>query len=358
MGNGLKPRRDLLVGFPQQLHKIANDVLVPAVEEGSGNTSVAGTTGTTDTMDVIVDVTGEIIVDNVGDIGDVQATSGDSGGNHDRGLTGPEGVQGMLTLPLGAVTVNRGGRHAVTVKEVAQHIGHALGLDEDQGKADRVAGLTGQDVEQDAALVVVLDILDLLGDVLASGADTADAEEDVILQEVTGEHLDVTREGGGEHEGLPLLDAGHVFALDDTTNLGLETHVQHTISFVEDEVLDVGKADPATFDEIDETAWGSREEITAFLDLAKLLVDIGATVDYGGANPGAISKLAGLFVNLGDKLASGGEDEGGGVGLATSAVRLSRGIGDRGRALGEGGREDGEEETASLSGTGLGGERG
>jgi hypothetical protein len=357
VGNRLKPRRDLLVGFPQQLHKIANDVLVAAVEEGSGDTSVAGTTGTTDAMDVIVDVTGEIIVDDVGDVGDVQTTGGDSGCNHDRSLTSPEGVQGVLTLPLGAVTVNGGGGHVVTVQEVAQHISHALGLDEDQGQADGIPGLAGQDVEEDAALVGVLNVLDLLGDILAGRTDTADAKEDVVLQEITGEHLNITREGGGEHESLPLLDAGHVLALDNTTNLGLETHVQHAISFIEDEVLDVGKADPATFDEIDETTWGSREEITAFLDLAKLLVDIGATVDYGGANPGAISELAGLLVNLRDKLASGGEDEGGGVGLAASAVRLSRGIRDRRRALGEGGREDGEKETTSLSGTGLSGER-
>jgi hypothetical protein len=42
-------------------------------------------------------------------------------------------------------------------------------------------------------------------------------------------YLDFLGEGGAEHEGLPLASRRHVVALNDSTNLGLETHVQHTI---------------------------------------------------------------------------------------------------------------------------------
>ena len=72
---------------------------------------------------------------------------------------------------------------------------------------------------------MVFNVLDTLGDVLGGGTDTADGKENIVLQEVTSEHLDVTGESGREHECLAVVDLRHVFALNDTTNLRLETHV-------------------------------------------------------------------------------------------------------------------------------------
>jgi hypothetical protein len=42
----------------------------------------------------------------------------------------------------------------------------------------------------------------------------------VLLEEVLGEELDLSREGGTEHESLPLVDARHVASLDDLPDLG------------------------------------------------------------------------------------------------------------------------------------------
>jgi hypothetical protein len=41
--------------------------------------------------------------------------------------------------------------------------------------------------------------------------------------------------------------------------LRLETHVQHTISLIENQVLDVAKGDAATLDKIDETTRSGHE---------------------------------------------------------------------------------------------------
>jgi len=65
-------------------------------------------------------------------------------------------------------------------------------------------------------------------------------------------------------------------------------------------------------------------------------------------------------VNLGDELSGRSEDEGGRVGLSRSRElgvgvgSVGRGRGRRSRSVGEGSGEDGEEETSSLSRTGLG----
>jgi len=101
---------------------------------------------------------------------------------------------------------------------------------------------------------VVLDILDLLGNVFRGGANTANGEEDVVLEEVLGEDLDVTGEGGAEHEGLAVMDTRHILSLNDATDLVFETHVKHAVGLVKDEVTDVGKADATPFDEINKTS--------------------------------------------------------------------------------------------------------
>ncbi len=117
---------------------------------------------------------------------------------------------------------------------------------------------------------------------------------------------------GGKHESLAVLDAGHVLALNNATNLGLETHVKHTISLIEDKVLDVAQGDATSLYEIDQSSGGSDEQIAAALDLSELGADISATVDDARADPRAVGKLARLVVDLGDELTGRGEDERGG----------------------------------------------
>jgi len=144
----------------------------------------------------------------------------------------------------------------------------------------------------------------------------------------------------------------HVLTLNNAANLGLETHVQHAISLVENEVLDVLERNATTFYEIDKTTRSSNKEIAAALDLTELVTNVGTTVNDAWADPRTVGELAGLLVDLRDKLTSRGKDERGRVSLALAGhAGLHRGSAG---AVDEGLGEDGEEETTSLSGTGLG----
>lgn len=73
-GNGVKERRNLLIGLLENINKLPNDATVATVEEGGSQTSVSGTTSSTNTMNVVVNVSGEIVVDNVKNVGDIQTT--------------------------------------------------------------------------------------------------------------------------------------------------------------------------------------------------------------------------------------------------------------------------------------------
>jgi hypothetical protein len=213
-----------------------------------------------------------------------------------------------------------------------------------------------KDIKEDRALVGVLNVLDLLSDVLRSGTDTTDRKEDVVLQEIAGKHLNVAGEGGREHESLAVLNRGHVLTLNNAANLRLETHVQHAISLIEDEVLDVLQGDAATLDQIDETTRGSNEQIAAALDLAKLGANVGTTVDDTRTDPRTVGELAGLVEDLGHQLTGGGQNQRGGVGLALAAVPVTSVLLNRNRAgtVLESLGENGEQETTSLTRTSLG----
>lgn len=349
--NRLEERGNLLVGLLEEVHELTDDTAVATVEESSGNTSVTSTTGTTNAVNVVIDISGEIVVDDVGDVGNIETTSSDSGSNHKRAATVAEELKSALTLTLGAITVDRGGREVLVDKEVGQRVSHALGLDEDEGEASCGAL---KDIQKHRALVNILDVLDALGNVLRGGANTTDRKEDVVLKEISGEHLDVAGEGGGEHQSLAVVDQRHVLALNNTANLGLETHVKHAISLVKNKVLDVAEGDATTLEEIDKTTGGGNKEIAATLNLAKLRANIGTTVDNARADPRAVGELAGLVVNLRDKLSGGGKNERGGVSLALT-TKLASSVGRDGRgSVDEGLGEDREKETASLARTSLG----
>ena len=348
--NGLKEGRNLLVSLLEELKKLTDDTTVATVEESSGNTSVSGTTGTTDAVNIVINIGREIVVDDVGDVGNIQTTSSDSSSDQNGAATVAEHLQSALTLTLSAVTVNGSGGEVLVDQEVGQRISHALGFNEDKGET---TGVGVKNVEKDGALVNILNVLNLLGDVLRGGTDTTDGQEDVVLEEIAGEDLDVAGESGREHESLALVDLGHVLTLNDAANLGLETHVKHAISLIKDKVLDVAEGDTATLDEIDKTTRSSDKKIAAALNLAKLRADIGTTVDNARTDPRTVGELASLVVDLRDQLTGGSKDERSGVGLALTTISTSSAGGNGRRTSVERLGENGEEETTSLAGTSL-----
>lgn len=354
MSDRLQPTRDFLVSLPKQLNEISDDVLIATVEERSADTSVTRAAGTSNAMDVVVNVAGQIIVDDMGDVGNVKSTGSNGRSYHDGSPASSKSLESHLSFALGTITVDGGSREVVAHQEVAQHVRHPLCFDEHKSEPEVLLGLRSENVKQDAPLIEILNILDLLSDVFGCASNSSNAQEDIILQKVLGKHLNVSGECSTEHEGLTVRSAGHILSLNNTPDLGLETHVKHAIGLVKDEILDVGEADAATFDQVNKTARCGAKEVTTTFDKAELLIDIGSTVNDGRANPGPIRELPCLVMNLGDKLTGGGEDQSGRISFTSTTVTPCRRLGwGRARAFGEGSRENGEEEATCFTGTGL-----
>jgi hypothetical protein len=117
-GNVLEECGNFLVGFLQKLNEVPDNSSVATVEECSRDTSVTGTTCTTDSVHVVIDIRWKIVVDNVLNVRDIQTSCRDSGGDEDWATSISEHLKSTLTLTLGAVTVDGGCREVLVDQEV------------------------------------------------------------------------------------------------------------------------------------------------------------------------------------------------------------------------------------------------
>ena len=240
----------------------------------------------------------------------------------------------MRSYSLFLVAVDCERRPTVLAEVLGNVICDTLRANEDEDLCVFLRDLFEVLAELRPLLKVTYDLNDLLDVVVRGELHGADVDLDEVLQKVlhdtpmsmpshnyvnaqktyVGELLYVLRPGGGEHECLPV---GTNLA-NDLADLGLETHVKHTISLIQNQVTNVGKADTTTFKKINETTRSSAEKITTTFDLTQLLVDVRATINDSGADPGTVTELASLVVDLADQLTSRGQNESGRVGLAST----------------------------------------
>ncbi len=63
------------MGLFQELNHVSDNATIASVEERGRLSGITCTTGTTNTMDIVIDISWKIIVDNVSDIRDVQTST-------------------------------------------------------------------------------------------------------------------------------------------------------------------------------------------------------------------------------------------------------------------------------------------
>jgi len=70
----------------KQIKELPGNVLVLLVHEGEGVPDVTDTAGTSDTMHVVIDVVGQVVVDHLGHVGDVETAGSHVRRNQHRAL--------------------------------------------------------------------------------------------------------------------------------------------------------------------------------------------------------------------------------------------------------------------------------
>ena len=143
------------------------------------------------------------------------------------------------------------------------------------------------------------------------------------------------RPGGREHERLPSARQPS----NDRPNLRFESHIEHPVGLVEDEIKDGGDVDLTRVEKVVEsTGRGDENGGPLVMNGPQLIPLGGATVGHGAVIAGGLPELFRFFLNLGGQFSRRGENEGAdaaavAVSPATPRVHLLIGGKEKGERL-------------------------
>lgn len=256
-------------------------------DEIDGNTLATETAGTTNAMQVVGLVDGEVVVDDDGNLLDIDTTSEQVSSDEDTRRAGTEGLHNCVTFLLGHFTVHRGDSEISLLHLLSQNIDLAASVAEDDGLSD-AQGIVqiAQGVELVFLLVNVnVELLDTFQGQLV----TLDKDADGIAHKVVGDFQNLSLQSGRDEDDL---DGGRE-ALEDVVDLILETAAEHFIGLVEDKHFHASSAQVAAVDHVIDTTGRSNDNLDSRLEAFNVLADVGAS----NAGVAADAKLVAQGVN-------------------------------------------------------------
>ena len=166
-------------------------------------------------------------------------------------------------------------------------------------------------------------------------------DSDGIAEEVARQTRHIARHGSREQQRLPFSREGH----EDTAHIANETHVEHAVCLVENEMLDSAEVDATLSHQVQQAPGRGNEDV----DATRQRADLGCLADAAEDHckpqlqMGAIG--AELVVDLDRQFPCRRENEGAWCADANAAVRAGEPVQDRqreGRRLAGAGLGDGE----------------
>ncbi len=251
---------------------------------------------------------------------------------------------------LGLVAVYGLGREARFSELLGEAAGAPLRAHEDDHAAH--VGVL-EEVSQEGALVCRVDEEDALVDLLDGDGSRGDLDADGIAQDLPGQACDVGGHGRRKEHGLPLGGQGG----DDLTHIAQETHVEHEVGLVQDEVGYLAEADVALFMQIEQAPRRGDENVHPVGECADLGMLAHAAQDDGVAQREVPPVGAETLPDLEGELARRRQNEGmRGGSPAVSAAALPFVVGVSFVAGSVGGKmlQDGQGKGSGFSRAGLG----
>jgi hypothetical protein len=224
-------------------------------------------------------------------------------------------------------------------EESSNLVGNSLCADKDKDLVFLVLHNLLEMLDHAVTLLHLCDNLNNLSNsVVGSELHGTDVDLDELLEEVRCKSTDLLRPCSGPHQSLSVRSN----LANDFADLGLETHVKHAISLIEDKVCDTTKVCLASLKHIDQATRSGN----AHFDSTREITDLGTlgntTIDTGVADARRSAELLHLLLNLNSQLTGRSEDEDNRT-IARSKERLGVDVDDGGKTVCKG-----------LSGTSLG----
>ena len=271
--------------------------------ERDGRPLETGAARPPDAVDVRLRHLGNIKVDDVRQLLDVDPARGNVRRDKDAAAPLLEGGQRRLTGVLRFVAVDRLRGEAGT-RQIARHAVSAVLRPREDEHGDELRVF--QQPREEAALVLAVDEIDVLADGLHRRRGRRDLHDRHVVQQTVGDFLNLRRHRGGEQERLLLLRR----FVDDAPHVVDEAHVEHPVGLVEDENLERVEAHKALPDEIVEPPRRRDEDVHAVFERGHLRRLPHAAEDHGGAQAEVSAIQLEVFIVLQGELARRRQNEG------------------------------------------------
>ena len=233
---------------------------------------------------------------------DIQTAGGDIGRHQHANAAGFKVGQRAGTRSLALVAMDRRAADAVFVELFREVVGAMLGT----GKHQHLLPVAFADkLRQQFTLAVLVNKMDVLGDLLGRGVTTRHFHFQRVVQQFLGQALDLVGEGRREQQVLSTRRQFGQYATDVMD----KAHIQHAVRFVQHEDFNFIKTDGVLMFKIQQTARGGDEDVDAAAQLHHLRVDTHAAEDHQRANIQVFTVIADVLAHLRRQLTGRGQDQ-------------------------------------------------
>merc|ERR1712137_1123727 len=264
------------------------DILVG--DEVDGDTLATKSTGSADTVNVVLQVAGQVVVDNQGDLLDINTTSRKISGDQNTTGTSTELVQDNITLLLRDVTMSGGDNKVLLEHLVGEPFDLSASVAEDHSLRD-VQSIIQVAKSVKLPLLTFNNNVELLntfqGQLVALNEDT-----DRIVHKLGG-NLQSLRGHGGEN----------------VVDLVLEAHGKHLVSLIEDEGFNGIGSEVTTLEKIEDTTGGTDNHMDTLAEHLSIIRHAGTTDASMAADLEIVTQVGHHLVDLLGQLTGRGQNK-------------------------------------------------
>jgi hypothetical protein len=261
------------------------------------------TSRSSDSVNVVLEILWEIVVDDKGNLMDINSTSQKIGGDENTGRSSSKLSQDNITILLSDVSVSGGDSEVLSAHSVGEVIDLSSGVTEDDGLGN-VEGI----VQVNEGIHLPLLLLDVdveLLDTFKGELVSLNEDSHWISHELGGNVKSVIWHGGREESNL----SGGWEKGEDVVDLILESTRKHLISLIEEEDLDGSSAENLSAEHVVDTSGGSDDDVASLLELSDIITNASSSDAGVALNSEVLSQRRNDLLDLLCELTSWGQDE-------------------------------------------------
>mmetsp|Transcript_46371 Transcript_46371/g.91479 ORF Transcript_46371/g.91479 Transcript_46371/m.91479 type:complete len:468 (-) Transcript_46371:756-2159(-) len=286
------------------LLNVLHQLLVVCCDEVDGDSLTTETSATADSMQVVLDRRRQVVVDDQGNLLDIDSSGKQIRCDQHTGGPGPELPHDQLALLLRELGVHGGDSKILLVHVLGQVVDLLSGVAINDGLCDCDSLVK---VAQSFKLPLLLLHSHVeLTDTLKGQFVPLDENSDRVPHEFRRQLEDIVGHGSTEQGDLHRLGKSP----EDVVDLVLEPSGEHFVRLVQNEELDVVEDQILSLDHVKNTTGGSDNEMDAGSQLGNVVTDLSSSHAGVALDLEVVSKRDDDFLDLKRQLARGSEDQG------------------------------------------------